>query len=116
MDEGRTIDAAPSVAADVRVGDKTGKVFLSAIYGSYNFEITVPCKDGEVGEFSCPHCRKALAGLRTCELCRAPMAAFALREGGLIQICSRRGCRKHLIEFEDPGLAMKAFYDKFAAF
>ena len=53
---------------------------------------------------------------RLCEICKAPMVSFGFKEGGIIQICSRRGCKKHLIEFEDPEVELRAFYEKYSVF
>jgi len=43
------------------------------------------------------------------------MAAFKLRDGGKIQICSRRGCKKHLLEFQDPESELEAFYKSYTS-
>ncbi|HNT51965.1 MAG TPA: hypothetical protein PKH19_01085, partial [Candidatus Syntrophosphaera sp.] len=43
----------------------------------------------------------------------APMVDFHLYEGGKVSICSRAGCKKHSIEFEDIATAMNHFYNEF---
>jgi hypothetical protein len=40
------------------------------------------------------------------------MSALQMGKGGMIQFCSRRGCKKHLLEFDDPEADLKAFYDE----
>lgn len=114
MDGEHQIDGCPAVGLETRFRGQQGALRLSSLYGSYNLEMGVPCPEGETAQLFCPHCRKELKSTRTCELCRAPMAALAFEEGGVIQICCRRGCKKHLIEFEDPELEIQAFYKKYA--
>ena len=116
MDESHKIDGLPSIAIDV-VGDaKPGKLYMSSLYGSYNLELDVSCPTGGVAQMRCPHCAKDLRGTRTCDLCDAPMVRFAFQEAGTIQVCSRRGCKKHLMEFEDPAIELRAFYETYSEF
>jgi len=116
MDESRKIDNHPAIVVDVSQGRRKGRLYLSSLYGSYNIGIQISCPDGKVARFFCPHCRKELKSTRICEVCGAPMVAFGFQEGGIILICSRRGCKKHLIEFEDPELELRTFYEKYSMF
>ncbi|MBI4669020.1 MAG: hypothetical protein HY747_07515 [Elusimicrobia bacterium] len=116
MDEQNRIDDHPSVRVTAKFGNKKGDLRLSSLYGSYKIDISVPCPKGKVAQLFCPHCRLELKTTRICEICRAPMAAFGFKEGGTIQVCSRRGCKKHLIEFEDPEAELRLFYNKYSTF
>ncbi len=116
MDAKRKIDNRPAITVEIRYGKKKGKLRMSSLYGSYKVEMDIVCPDGKIGDLFCPHCKEGLKGSRNCEICQAPMVAFSLREGGTIQICSRRGCKKHLIEFEDPDLELRTFYEKSGTF
>jgi hypothetical protein len=51
-----------------------------------------------------------------CEKCNAKMALMNIEDGGNIQICSRKGCKKHLLEFEDLQTELKAFYNVYSTF
>ncbi|MDD3144449.1 MAG: hypothetical protein PHG32_09730, partial [Candidatus Cloacimonetes bacterium] len=42
-----------------------------------------------------------------------PLVDFHLIEGGKVSICSRAGCKKHSIEFEDLATAMYHFYNEY---
>ncbi|MBI5622675.1 MAG: hypothetical protein HY924_02735 [Elusimicrobia bacterium] len=116
MDGKHRIDNLPSIAVEVAYAGKKGSLHLSSLYGSYHIDIEVPCPEGKVSNFFCPHCKGELKASRMCEVCEAPMVGFSLLEGGKIQICSRRGCKKHLVEFEDPEQELRMFYETYGTF
>lgn len=116
MDESLPIDSRPSVRLLAACGAKKGELHLSSVYGSYRIKSGVEMRKGAVARLFCPHCRKELSGGRVCEKCEAPMVPLALQEGGVVQICSRRGCKKHLLEFEDPEAELGAFYSAYSTF
>lgn len=116
MDEDKKIDDRPSVKLNVQLGEKRGTLRLSSLYGSYNIDSELSVPQGEVVKFFCPHCNAELIGSRNCEECNAPMIPMRFAEGGIVQICSRRGCKKHLIEFEELDTELRAFYDKYSLF
>jgi methionyl-tRNA synthetase len=110
------IDEHPSVKLNIQWGGEKGRLRLSSLYGSYNIDSELPVLVGDVAKFFCPHCNANLAGSRNCEECSAPMVPLKFAEGSTVQICSRRGCKKHLIEFEELETALRAFYDKYSPF
>lgn len=114
MDEERLIDDLPSVKVYIQFNDKKGLLYLSSIYGSYNLfsEIYIPMD--EIVLFFCPHCRSSLLTSTLCEKCNVPMAAFELKQGGKVQICSKRGCKKHMIEFSNLSQEISTFYDEYS--
>ncbi|MBM3329577.1 MAG: hypothetical protein FJY67_08940 [Calditrichaeota bacterium] len=114
------IKEAPSIALWGRLpsseGGAEGLIRLSAFYGDYQIETTLVIPADVVVEFICPFCRHLLASTRGCEACRAPMVALQFPRGGRVQFCSRRGCRKHLIEFDDTEEQLRAFYREYSPF
>ncbi|MBI5242081.1 MAG: hypothetical protein HY922_00190 [Elusimicrobia bacterium] len=116
MDEKHKIDDCPSIKLEIKHGRKKGELYLSSLYGSYNIDLKIPCPKGKTAEFFCPHCKTGLNTIKVCELCKAPLVVFAFREGGEICICSRRGCKNHHIEFENPERELRAFYEKYSTF
>lgn len=116
MDAKKKIDDKPSVRVLIQVGDKTGNLHLSSLYGSYNIwcEFDVPM--GSIATFLCPYCMMDLKTGNVCERCHAPMVKFLFYGGGGVQICSRRGCKKHFIEFENIEDEIRAFYDAYPTF
>jgi len=56
--------------------------------------------EGSVAEFSCPHCHHPFPVVQVCE-CKAPVIALHLHIGGVVKFCTRNGCTKHWLEFQD---------------
>ncbi|GAB4332071.1 MAG: hypothetical protein Kow0037_09200 [Calditrichia bacterium] len=102
-----SIDQLPSIELEAKLEDKVGKIYLSQLYGSFakKFE---GVKDimGSIASFSCPHCHQPFPVVQICD-CKAPLIGLQLEVGGLIKICSRNGCKKHALEFEDVNDALK---------
>lgn len=113
VDETKLIDNAPSIKLFIRMGEKEGFIWLSSIYGSYNLESTFELLKDEVATFKCSHCLAELTSKEVCGVCSAPMVDFNLLEGGKVSICSRAGCKKHSIEFEDISTAMNHFFTEY---
>ncbi|MEW5692623.1 MAG: hypothetical protein AB1765_04945 [Candidatus Hydrogenedentota bacterium] len=111
MDKEHLIDNCPGIKVIIEWKEKQGWAYLSALYGSYNTEYEFPRPKGEIGKFFCCHCKKELTSTRKCEECGAPMVRLDVMEGGILQICSRRGCKRHCIEFERLETELRAFYN-----
>jgi hypothetical protein len=116
MDEEHEIDNYPSIKVTIEFKGRYGWLRLSSLYGSYNAESEFPIPHCEIVRFFCPKCNANLEGMRKCEECGAPMIAMDFVNGGVVQICSRKGCKKHLIEFEDLETEIRAFYDTYSTF
>lgn len=105
----RRIDGHDAVRITAKVFDSTGDIFLSQVYGSYNKEFgEAKNVDGSVIEGLCPHCSKPFPIHQMCE-CGAPLFSLSLQGGGLINICSRNGCERHSLEFENADDAFELF-------
>ncbi|MGB2697437.1 MAG: class I tRNA ligase family protein [Candidatus Zixiibacteriota bacterium] len=116
MDEKHKINEHPSVKVMIEHKNKRGWVRLSSLYGSYNLESELLIPEGESVRFFCPFCESDLAGTRKCEKCDAAMIPLKFSDGGFVEICSRKGCKKHLIEFENLENELKAFYNAYPLF
>lgn len=120
MDDEHRIKDVPSVALFGRLPPEQksaeGFIRLSAFYGDYQVETTLVIPAGTIVELLCPFCRRALTSTRACDACKAPMVALEFPRGGRVQFCSRRGCQKHLIEFEDPEEELRAFYREYSPY
>lgn len=114
MDYKKPIDGKPSIRLEIELDDKKGQIWLSSIYGSYNLESEITIPEGAIARFACPHCHSKIVSEEKCYECNAPLVPFYLIEGGKVSICSRAGCKKHSIEFEDLNTALKHFYEDFA--
>ncbi len=113
MDKSKKLGGHPSVAVKLTYAGKNSPLYLSSVYGSYEVETDINVPIGKIAGFRCPHCKADLKSLRKCDICGAQMVAFDLKEGGQVQICSRRGCKKHILEFENPDKEIEAFYSSY---
>jgi NADH-quinone oxidoreductase subunit E len=98
MDSDAPIDGRPSIRVTVSHGQTHGWLRLSSLYGSYNLASEYDIAEEAVVNFFCPHCHAELRGAAACPECGAPMVPLLVRGGGVVQICSRRGCKGHLLD------------------
>lgn len=103
MDPDHLIDRHPAIRVTVSYGEEHGWLLLSSLYGSYTVESGKEIPMGSVANFFCPHCHAELLGASNCSACEAPMVPMIVRGGAIVQICSRRGCKSHMLDLEDTG-------------
>ena len=103
MDPNHPIDGSPSIRVTVSFERQHGWLCLSSLYGSFAVDSEHPVRMDEVVDFFCPHCHTELKGASACPLCNAPMVSMIVRAGGVVQICSRRGCKGHMLDLEGGG-------------
>lgn len=108
MDAENLLDGQPSIRFTVSFGQEHGWVRLSSLYGSYAMESGGEVPADEVAHFFCPHCHGDLMGGWSCAACGAPMVPVMVNGGGMVQICSRRGCHSHLLDLEGDAEAAVA--------
>ncbi len=98
MDREHYIDGYPSIRVTVSFNSKHGWLRLSCLYGSFSVDYEYEVPKDTVVNFFCPHCHAELVGASHCFTCGAPMVPLLVRGGGLVQICSRRGCKGHMLD------------------
>ena len=98
MDSDHLIDGHPSIRVTVSFGHKHGWMTLSSLWGSYNVDSFEPIPIDTIVNLFCPHCHAELMGAGNCGECGAPMVPMIVRGGGVVQICSRRGCKGHMLD------------------
>lgn len=110
MDSRRTVDDLEAIHFLVKIRDRIGHLYLSQVYGSYNkvFE-GVEDVPKAVVECSCPHCHAPFPFHGICPDCQAPIIGLDLQVGGVIKVCSRNGCKRHALEFENADDAFNLF-------
>lgn len=113
MDTTVKVDNEPSIKLNVKYGEASGIIHLSAIYGSYNYSCDIDIPKDEIAEFCCPHCQKDLNSAVECLSCGGEMIPFYLDMGGKVSICARSGCKNHHVEFEDLSQALKKLYQEY---
>ncbi len=97
-DETFEIDGHPSIRLNISSDHKQGWLRLSCLYGSYNFASELEVSTGTVASFLCPHCGAEFPSTLDCSMCAAPMVPMLVEGGGIVQICSRRGCKNHMLD------------------
>ena len=98
MDPGHLLDGHPSIRVTVAFEGARGWALLSSLYGSPTVESEHAVPPETVTSFLCPHCKEGLAGGGICAECDAPMVPFVVRGGAVLQLCSRRGCKGHMLD------------------
>jgi ssDNA-binding Zn-finger/Zn-ribbon topoisomerase 1 len=113
MDDEHLVDNESSIKLLIEIAGKKGVIRLSSIYGSYNHVSEIEINDNVVARFSCPSCQKEIISDVECLTCGAYMVPFYLDMGGKVSICSRAGCKNHLVEFGDLNIALKKLYQEY---
>lgn len=113
MDADHLVDNEQSIKLDLDLNGKKGKIWLSSIYGSYNYTSDIELPAGEEVKLSCPHCHDHISSDADCLVCGADMIAFVLDIGGKVSVCSRIGCKNHFVEFDDLTVALKKLYQEY---
>ena len=98
MDPRHVIDGHPSIRVTVSFGNKHGWLALSSLYGSYKVSSEYEIPIDQVVHMFCPYCHAELIGAGKCSECSASMVPMIVRGGGVVQICSRRGCHGHMLD------------------
>ena len=105
MDRSYRIDGYPSIKVTIAFGGDHGWLRLSCLYGSFSVDCEFKVPQDAVVNFFCPHCHAELAGTSPCDRCGAPVVPMLVRGGGgTVQICSRRGCKGHLLDLSGVNL------------
>lgn len=115
MDEGHMINNKPSIKAEIVTSIKQkGYIWLSSIYGDYNYTSEFAIPDGDVVEFFCPYCHENLKRKKIeCDVCGAPIVSMNVDVGGRVSICSRHGCKNHYVVLEDLDTIIRKFYNDY---
>jgi len=115
MDEGHLINNKKSIKVLLETADhQKGTIWLSSIYGDYNYTCDLKIPEDEVATISCPQCKEVLNRPQvTCDVCSAPIVSFNCSVGGRVSICSRAGCTNHYVVFDNLDTAVRKFYDEY---
>ena len=98
MDPEYFIDEYPSIRVTVSFDRMHGWLRLSSMYGSFNIASKHEIPYDTVANFFCPHCHSVLLGASCCPDCGTPMVPMIVKGGGVVEICSRRGCKGHILD------------------
>lgn len=98
MEPRHLVDGHPSIKVTISFERKHGWLLLSCLYGSYTHDSEYKIPKDSIINFFCPHCHAELTGATDCVECGAPMIPMIVRGGGIVQICSRHGCKGHMLD------------------
>ncbi|MCD6119738.1 NAD(P)H-dependent oxidoreductase subunit E [bacterium] len=98
------LDGIPAIRVTVAFDHKHGWLSISSLYGSYTVSSKHHIPEDTIVDFFCPHCHAELLGGTMCPECGAPMVPMIVRGGGIVQICSRRGCKGHMLDISGTNL------------
>lgn len=104
------VDYKPGIKLKIEIANKKGTIFLSSIYGSYNYSCDIETPKNKIAKLFCPHCKAEITSETKCNLCKAPMVSFLMDIGGMVNICSRIGCKNHFVEIADLSSALKKLF------
>ncbi len=113
MDTENPLNGKPSIKINIQGGGLRGIIRLCSIYGCYDHKSDIDIGNIEIAEFSCPHCNQILNVAEKCDLCKAPLVTFLMDVGGKVSICSRKGCTKHFVAFENVNDELRKFYNEY---
>lgn len=100
LNHGYLLDGRPMVMVTAIAGRKHGWLRLSSQYGDHRVESEFEIPPGAIVDFFCPRCHGELRTNRYCPRCEAPMIPLLVKSGGVVQICSRKGCKEHLLTLD----------------
>lgn len=100
MEKTFAIDGHPSIGLAASYGKEHGWLRLSSLYGSYNVVTEQIVPANTVVDLLCRHCGAKLTDHCDCPTCDAPMVRMLVHWGGSVQICSRAGCKYHMLDLE----------------
>lgn len=110
MDAEKLVDNEASIALQIEIADKNGKINLSSIYGSFNYYCDIENPVDSIALFSCLNCGKEIKTSSECKVCNAPMASLVLDIGGKVSFCTRSGCQNHTVEIDDLDNVLRKFH------
>ncbi|NJK85563.1 MAG: hypothetical protein HC906_05975 [Bacteroidales bacterium] len=113
MDYTQYLNAKPSIKLKLDHEEKQGVINLCSTFGCYDKIASIPLIEEKLAHLSCPSCNKNLEGNSRCDLCHAPIVEFNLEKGGKVHVCSRVGCTKHFVSFEDIYDTLTNFYNEY---
>ncbi len=101
IDPDYLLDGYPAVRVTASFRRKHGWLVLSSLFGSYTLESQHKIPMDAIVNVFCPYCSAQLMGASNCAECGAPMIPFVVEGGGMVQVCSRRGCKEHMLDLSE---------------
>ena len=113
MDYTQYLNAKPSIKVKIELGDQKGIINLCSTFGCYDKISTIELIENKIAKLTCPFCKQNLGTNVKCNICEAPIVDLDLEKGGKVHVCSRVGCKKHYVSFEDIYDTLTNFYSEY---
>ncbi|MDA8132050.1 MAG: ATP-binding protein [Elusimicrobia bacterium] len=108
LDREYRIDGMPSIRIKVRSGAEEGFLHLDPVYGLDRAGSGLPFEAGSGAAFMCPECSSSLiAPKTTCPKCGSAVYAFEVPFKGMVEGCTRPGCKWRRWEAVDAAGTME---------
>jgi NADH:ubiquinone oxidoreductase subunit E len=98
MTSDHKLDGHSMIHVTASFGRKHGGMRLSSIWGDHRIQSEHEIPAGALIDFFCPRCHAELRAPKLCSRCDAPTIPLLNKQGGIITLCSRRGCTEHMFD------------------
>jgi len=105
VDTNYLIDGYPSIHLNITIESKKGWLRLSSLYGSHNITSEYEIPFNALSHFFCPHCNNEFLSFSDCPECGASMAAMFICDKCTVEVCTRRGCKGHMLNLNQINMA-----------
>lgn len=92
------LDGHPMIHVTVAFGRKHGWMRLSSVWGDHRIQSQHEIPPDTLIHFFCPRCHAELRSTKLCPKCDASTIPLLNKKGGIIMLCSRRGCKEHMLD------------------
>jgi hypothetical protein len=112
MDAAVQLSGVPSIKVEVSVEGRRAPLHLNSLYGMFDFRCSLALEPGQVVEVFCPSCGVSLSDpTSTCSICKIPMFAVRLLDGGQVEACPKVGCHNHKLVVMNLDALLGRIYD-----
>lgn len=98
MTSDHKLDGHPMIHVAISFGRKHGWLRMSSMWGDQRIQSAHEIPADTLVNFFCPRCHAEFRSPRLCPTCDAPRIPLLNKKGGVITLCSRRGCKEHMLE------------------
>jgi len=98
MSHDHKLDGQPMIHVTACCQEQHGWLRLSSVLGDHRIQSEHLIPDEALVDFFCPRCHAELRSPRLCPSCDAPTLPLLNKKGGIITVCSRRGCDEHALD------------------
>jgi len=112
MNKDKLLSGRPAITCEVRLKGKVGRIHFNPYYGVFEYETDLVFDNGDVVDLYCPECGASLSVPEHCSMCRVPMFAIQLPDGGEVRACPKVGCRNHHLTIVDLDAQFAEYYEE----